>query len=115
MPSGGDERRAWDALIWFAPLLMMADTLNESGVIKVLSSDLFAHLQGLSWTLAFPAIAAVGFWIGEMLRAIEFYNDTQRLVKEIDLHLTLAIERNGNPNVQLETAFCLGKSFKAPI
>src|SRR4030095_1772769 len=37
----------------------------------------------------FPAIASVGFWIGEMLRAIEFQDDTQRLVEEIDLHLTL--------------------------
>jgi DASS family divalent anion:Na+ symporter len=26
------EQRAWDALIWFAPLLMMADALNEAGV-----------------------------------------------------------------------------------
>ena len=51
------ERRAWDALIWFAPLLMMADTLNEAGVIKVLSTDFFAHLQGFSWTIAFPALA----------------------------------------------------------
>src|SRR6185503_2031455 len=25
------ERRAWDALIWFAPLLMMAETLQERG------------------------------------------------------------------------------------
>jgi DASS family divalent anion:Na+ symporter len=50
------ERKAWDALIWFAPLLMMADALNESGVIRVLSSTVFAQLQGWSWGLAFPAI-----------------------------------------------------------
>jgi DASS family divalent anion:Na+ symporter len=42
------ERKAWDALIWFAPLLMMADALREAGVIKVLSDDFFAHLSG--WT-----------------------------------------------------------------
>lgn len=51
------ERRAWDALIWFAPLLMMADNLNEAGVIKVLSSTLFAQIHGWPWGLAFPAIA----------------------------------------------------------
>ena len=50
------ERRAWDALIWFAPLLMMADALNEAGVIKVLSSALFAQVHGWPWGLAFPAI-----------------------------------------------------------
>ena len=26
------ETKAWDALIWFAPLVMMADNLNESGL-----------------------------------------------------------------------------------
>ena len=36
-----DERRAWDALIWFAPLVMMSDVLNENGAIKVLSAGLF--------------------------------------------------------------------------
>jgi DASS family divalent anion:Na+ symporter len=51
------ERKAWDALIWFAPLLMMADSLNEAGVIKVLSSTFFAQLGGLPWGLAFPALA----------------------------------------------------------
>ena len=63
----------------------------------------------------FPAIAPVGFWIGEMLRAIEFHDDTQKIIEEVDFHLTLAIERNRHPNVQLKTAFCLGKSFKTPI
>ena len=29
------ERRAWDALLWFAPLLMMADELTKTGVIAV--------------------------------------------------------------------------------
>ncbi|HKB53783.1 MAG TPA: DASS family sodium-coupled anion symporter, partial [Ramlibacter sp.] len=52
-----DERRAWDALIWFAPLLMMADALNGQGVIKVLSSTLFAQIHGWPVALAFPAIA----------------------------------------------------------
>ncbi len=50
------ERRAWDALIWFAPLLMMADALQENGVIGVLSAALFGHLHGLPWILAFLAL-----------------------------------------------------------
>ena len=50
------ERRAWDALIWFAPLLMMADALQENGVIGVLSASLFGHLGGLPWILAFLAL-----------------------------------------------------------
>ena len=50
------ERRAWDALIWFAPLLMMADALQETGVIGVLSGSLFARLHGLPWIAALPAL-----------------------------------------------------------
>ena len=63
----------------------------------------------------FAAITAVGFRIREVLRAIEFYDDAERLVEEIDLHLTLAIERDWHANVQLELAFCLRKSLEAPI
>ena len=43
------ETRAWDALIWFGPLVMMADTLNEIGVIKFLSGKLFSLMAGWSW------------------------------------------------------------------
>ena len=46
------ESKAWDALIWFAALLMMADALNENGVIKILSSDVLAYLSGWPWKLA---------------------------------------------------------------
>jgi DASS family divalent anion:Na+ symporter len=57
------ERKAWDALIWFAPLLMMADTLNEAGVIKVLSSTFFAQLHGWPWGIAFPAVAVAYLYL----------------------------------------------------
>ena len=46
------EHRAWDALIWFAPLIMMADQLNEVGVIKVISSGIFAQMHGWAWPAA---------------------------------------------------------------
>jgi DASS family divalent anion:Na+ symporter len=46
------ETKAWDALIWFAPLIMMADALTESGVIRVLSNAVFPHLAGLAWPVA---------------------------------------------------------------
>ena len=50
------EKRAWDALIWFAPLLMMADALTENGVIGVLSGGFFARLHGWPWLVALPAL-----------------------------------------------------------
>jgi len=53
-----DQRRAWDALIWFAPLLMMADALNEAGIIKVFSGAVFSHMGGWPWWLALAALVA---------------------------------------------------------
>jgi DASS family divalent anion:Na+ symporter len=58
-----DERRAWDALIWFAPLLMMSDALSETGVIKVLSGGLFSLMSGWPWMLALLALAVSYFYV----------------------------------------------------
>jgi DASS family divalent anion:Na+ symporter len=52
------EHRAWDALIWFGPLVMMADQLNEIGAVKVLSGKLFAGLAGWPWPAALIALVA---------------------------------------------------------
>ncbi len=49
------ETPAWDALIWFAPLIMMAEALLDKGVITVLSNSVFTHMAGWSW----PAAALV--------------------------------------------------------
>jgi DASS family divalent anion:Na+ symporter len=57
------EKRAWDALIWFAPLLMMSDALNETGVIKILSARLFAVMAGWPWMVALVALAVSYFYI----------------------------------------------------
>jgi DASS family divalent anion:Na+ symporter len=46
------EHRAWDALVWFAPILMMADALGDAGVIKALSGRLVGITSGLTWPLA---------------------------------------------------------------
>lgn len=43
------EDKAWDALIWFAPLIMMADELNKRGVIRTLSQSLFGYARILPW------------------------------------------------------------------
>jgi DASS family divalent anion:Na+ symporter len=51
-----DERRAWDALIWFAPLVMMSDAMNETGAIRVLSGGLFGAVQGWAWPLALAVL-----------------------------------------------------------
>jgi DASS family divalent anion:Na+ symporter len=57
------ERRAWDALIWFAPLLMMSEALNESGVIGILSGYLFHFMAGWPWMLVLMALAVSYFYL----------------------------------------------------
>lgn len=50
------DKAAWDALIWFAPLLMMAEQLNEQGVIAILSASVFSHVQGWPWPMTMAAL-----------------------------------------------------------
>ena len=51
-----DEKRAWDALIWFAPLVMMSDVLSENGAIRVLSGHLFGLMAGWAWPAVLAAV-----------------------------------------------------------
>ena len=50
------DRAAWDALVWFALLLMMAEQLNEQGVIDLLSRSVFTHIHGWPWPLTLAAL-----------------------------------------------------------
>jgi DASS family divalent anion:Na+ symporter len=57
------ETKAWDALIWFAGLLMMADALLDSGVIKIVSDNVFARFSGWPWPIAAAALASVYLYV----------------------------------------------------
>ncbi len=57
------ERRAWDALVWFAPLVMMADAMNEMGVIKILSGKLFALMHGWPWPAVLLLVAIAYYYV----------------------------------------------------
>jgi len=52
------EQKAWDALIWFAVLVMMADQLNEIGVIRILSVKLFGLMGRMPWQLLLFVLVA---------------------------------------------------------
>lgn len=47
-----DERRAWDAFLWFGGLVMMADGLNQTGVIRAFAGAMEGALEGWSWMSA---------------------------------------------------------------
>ena len=50
------DKAAWDALIWFALLLMMAEQLNEQGVIGIISNSVFSHVHGWPWPMTLAAL-----------------------------------------------------------
>ena len=57
------ETRAWDALVWFAVLIMMSDEMNETGVIGVLSRRMFGAMHGWPWQLTCIALVAAYLYI----------------------------------------------------
>ncbi len=56
------EKGAWDTIVWFAVLVMMASSLNELGFIGWFSSLIKAEIGGMTWTVAFPVIILVYFF-----------------------------------------------------
>jgi divalent anion:Na+ symporter, DASS family len=56
------EHEAWDALIWFSILIMMASFLNQFGVIHAFTNNIHNSLNGLSWTIAFPILLFLYFY-----------------------------------------------------
>ena len=57
------ETKAWDALIWFAGLLMMADALLDSGVVKIISGAVFARITGWPWWAAAAFLAGTYLYV----------------------------------------------------
>jgi len=55
------ETGAWDTIVWFATLVMMAGALNELGFIPWFGKLIQAQLLGLPWTMAFPIIVLTYF------------------------------------------------------
>lgn len=57
-----EEKGAWDTLVWFAALVMMATFLNELGLIPWLTKTSQGMVGGISWSLAFPALCLIYFY-----------------------------------------------------
>lgn len=56
------EKGAWDTIVWFAVLVMMASSLNDLGFIGWFSGLIKTQISGLSWQYAFPVIVIVYFF-----------------------------------------------------
>ena len=57
------ESKAWDALVWFAPLIMMAGELNKRGVIQTLSQSMFQFSRLLPWFWALIFLVAAYLYV----------------------------------------------------
>ncbi len=56
------EKAAWNTLIWFAVLIMMATFLNKLGLTGWFSEWVVSNVRGLNWVLAFGILALVYFY-----------------------------------------------------
>ncbi len=56
------EEGAWDTLVWFAVLVMMASYLNTLGMIPWFSDVMGDTVSGLSWIWALAALALIYFY-----------------------------------------------------
>jgi divalent anion:Na+ symporter, DASS family len=56
------EEGAWDTLVWFAALVMMAGFLNELGLIPWFTKSTQGMVGGINWGLAFLVLCLVYFY-----------------------------------------------------
>lgn len=56
------EHEAWDVLIWFSTLVMIATYLNQLGLIKWFSGHIQYLLGDFSWWLAWPLLTLIYFY-----------------------------------------------------
>lgn len=56
------EKGAWNTLMWFATLIMMAGFLNKLGLTTWFTSYVQTHVQGLNWYVAFLVLALIYFY-----------------------------------------------------
>ncbi len=56
------EQDAWNTLVWFAALVMMASFLNKLGLIPWFSQTMSEMVKGIDWILAFIILILVYFY-----------------------------------------------------
>lgn len=56
------EKSAWDTMVWFAVLVMMANALGAFGLMDWLSEGIAGSITGLPWQVAFIILTLVYFY-----------------------------------------------------
>jgi len=57
-----NETGAWDTLVWFAALVMMASFLNELGLIPWFTATMSTLVGGMNWIVAFGVLSLLYFY-----------------------------------------------------
>ena len=57
-----NEKGAWDTIVWFGALVMMATQLNYLGFIPWFGETMASKVSGLEWTTAFLILSLVYFY-----------------------------------------------------
>src|SRR5699024_9611347 len=57
-----NEKGAWDTLVWFSALVMLASYLNSTGFIPWFSEIMAGAVSGFSWLTALGILALVYFY-----------------------------------------------------
>jgi len=56
------EKGAWDTLLWFSALVMMADQLNIQGIIPWVTASVAGSVVGVPWVTAFIVICLAYYY-----------------------------------------------------
>lgn len=103
------ERRAWDALLWFGGLIMMAGGLNQLGVIKAFTDSLSSGLQGWS-----PLGALVALVLAYTYIHYGFASMTAHITALYPAFLLLAVA-NGAPALVAALALAFFSNLNASL
>lgn len=57
-----EEKTAWDAIFWFAVLVMMANALNKYGMIGWISEHIVSYVDHFDWLTVFAILVLVYFY-----------------------------------------------------
>lgn len=96
------EHEAWDTLVWFSTLIMIAGYLNQFGLTKWMSSHIHFMLDGMSWWAAWPLLVMIYFYAHYL-----FASNTAHVTSMFAAFLVVGMTLNIPPYlIGLSLAFC---------
>lgn len=101
------EHEAWDTLIWFSTLIMIATYLNNLGLTKWLAQHIHYLLEGSSIFVAFPALVLIYFYTHYL-----FASNTAHITSMLAAFLTVGIAI-GSPPYLLALSLAFSSSLFA--